>query len=209
MQSVTWQFVILRLMDLRDHNVSTADRDALSSNTRRYLKGQSKQRMDAHDIANRLMRKENYWIAIINRDILDCSVNLPFLGRRQFYTRTMEWNLGIAISAFVFDKSGHIKPEFLVSKNRAHLVNLLKKRFRQIAIYNCFVCIIGVLGFVLARFLSYFTVSLSGNRYPLCDLTFCIGISEEPNESDHTRVDPSSILEASRIQRTGPLLYAP
>jgi autophagy-related protein 9 len=149
-------------MDLRDQNLLTADRDALSAENRRWLKGQSKQRMDAHDIANRLMRKENYWIAIINRDILDCSVHIPFIGRRQFYTRTMEWNLGVAVSSFVFDeKTGQIKPEFLASKNRAQLVNTLKKRFRQVAIYNCFFCIIGVIIFVLVRFLSYFTVSSS------------------------------------------------
>lgn len=172
MQSVTWQYVVRCLMDLRDQNPLTADRDALSSENRRWLKGQSKQRMDAHDIANRLMRKENYWIAIINRDILDCSVQIPFLGRRQFYTRTMEWNLGVAVSAFVFDDNGQIKPEFLTSKNRAQLVSTMKKRFRQVAIYNCFVCIFSVIIFVLVRFLTYFTVCLT-NRYLMHSKLFC------------------------------------
>ncbi|KIW05664.1 uncharacterized protein PV09_03528 [Verruconis gallopava] len=158
MQSVTWQYVVRCLMDLRDQNMLTADQKALSAENRRWLKGQSKQRMDAHDIANRLMRKENYWIAIINRDILDCSVQIPFLGRRQFYTKTMEWNLGVAISSWVFDENtGQIKPEFLNSRNRANLVNTLKKRFRQVAIYNCFFCIIGVVIFVILRFLTSFT----------------------------------------------------
>jgi autophagy-related protein 9 len=161
MQSITWQYVVRCLMDLRDQNLLTADRDALSADNRRWLKGQSRQRMDAHDIANRLMRKENYWISIINRDILDCSIHIPFWGRKKFYTRTMEWNLGVAISSYVFDEStGQIKPEFLTSKNRAALVAIFKKRFRQVAIYNCFICFITVIVFVIARFLTYFTVSL-------------------------------------------------
>jgi autophagy-related protein 9 len=160
MQSITWQYVVRCLMDLRDQNLLTADRDALSADNRRWLKGQSRQRMDAHDIANRLMRKENYWISIINRDILDCSVNIPFLGRQQFYTKAMEWNLGIAISSYVFDQNtGHVKPEFLTSRSRAALVATMKKRFRQVAIYNCFGCIFIAVGFIIARFLTYFTVS--------------------------------------------------
>ena len=118
--------------------------------------------MDAHDIANRLMRKENYWIAIMNRELLDCSVNIPFLGRKKFYTKTMEWNLGIAISAYVFDQNtGQIKPEFLSSKNRAAHVATFKKRFRQVALYNCFVCFITVVIFIIIRFLTYFTVRCS------------------------------------------------
>src|SRR5688572_18425190 len=54
MQTISWQEIVQRLMVLRDSNPST-------SNTlrRRHVKSQSKQRMDAHDIANRLMRKEN------------------------------------------------------------------------------------------------------------------------------------------------------
>lgn len=106
------------------------------------------------------MRVDNYWIAIMNRDILDCGVNIPFIGRKQFYTKTMEWNLGVAIMSFVFDQNtGQIKPEFLVAKNRAHLVATFKKRFRQVAIYNCFICIVTAVIYVGARFLNYFTVS--------------------------------------------------
>jgi len=161
MQSITWQYVVRRLMDLRDHNFLTANRDALSADNRRYLRGQSMQRMDAHDIANRIMRKQNYWIAIINRDILDCSVYLPFYGKKQFYTRTMEWNLDIAIMQEVFDwRTGQIKPDYLSHKKRAVLVASLKKRFRQVAIYNCFICILAVAYHVISRFLGSFTVGL-------------------------------------------------
>ena len=84
MQSITWQDIVGRLMALRDHNLVTANRDSLNAESRRYLKGQSMERMDAHDIANRLMRKENYWIAIINRDILDYSIPIPFYGKSNF-----------------------------------------------------------------------------------------------------------------------------
>lgn len=159
MQSVTWQYVVRCLMNLRDLNPLTADREHLSAENRRYLKGQSKQRMDAHDIANRLMRKENYWISIINRDILDCSVNIPFFGKRQFYTRTVEWNLDVAVTEFVFDEHGQIKQRFLSSKNRKQNVEELRKRFKNVALINLIICPFLAVWFMLNRFLTYFTVS--------------------------------------------------
>lgn len=82
-QTISWQEVVSRLMALRDSNPSTAG--AVSAKHRKFMGSQSKQRMDAHDIANRLMRKENYLIALFNKDILDLTLPIPFLRNRQLF----------------------------------------------------------------------------------------------------------------------------
>ena len=39
------------------------------------------------------MRKENYLIALINKDILDLHIPFPFLRNSVFITKTIEWGL--------------------------------------------------------------------------------------------------------------------
>lgn len=155
-QTISWQYVVSRLMALRDANVTTAQ--DLSPEHRRFLNGQSKQRMDAHDIANRLMRKENYYIAMVNKDVLDCGINIPFLGKRQFFTRTVEWNLHLAITDFVFDQQNQIKSHFITSRNRRENINTLRLRFYYVAVINIFCAPFLVAYFVLSQFFSNFTV---------------------------------------------------
>lgn len=117
LQSVAWQKVVERLMALRDQNPVTSN--ALK---RKHSKTQSKQRMDAHDIANRLMRKENYLIALFNKDILDLTVPFPFFRNQGNYlTKTLEWNLWLCINDFAFSPSGQLRPAFLKEADRKKL----------------------------------------------------------------------------------------
>jgi autophagy-related protein 9 len=95
-------------MKLRNSNPNTA------APTRSRLNGLfSKQRMDAHDIANRIMRQDNYFIAMINRDVLDLSVPMPFLRNRVFLTRILEWNINLCIMKYVFDEQGQMRTAFV------------------------------------------------------------------------------------------------
>ncbi len=87
-QTVRWQEIVKKLMDLRDLNPTTAT--IVKDGHRQFLGSQSKQRMDAHDIANRLMRKDNYMSALINKDILDFQLPIPFLGNRQLFSKTTQ-----------------------------------------------------------------------------------------------------------------------
>jgi hypothetical protein len=45
------------------------------------------------DVAARIMRKENYLIALINKDILDLHIPFPFLRKSILLTKTIEWGL--------------------------------------------------------------------------------------------------------------------
>lgn len=154
-QTVTWQYVVGRLMALRDANVSTAQNT--TAEHRKFFNGQSKQRMDAHDIANRLMRRDNYWIAIVNREILDCTLNIPFFGKRQFFTRVIEWNVGLALMDFVFDEHFQLKPQFQKSQYRRQLIEKLKNRFIIVGILNIFTAFPAAIFYIVREFFTTFT----------------------------------------------------
>lgn len=158
MQTVTWQEVVARIMALRDQNPKTAT--SLTPAQRRFLGSQSKERLDASDIANRLMRRENYLIALFNKDILDLTIPLPvpFLRGRQLLSRTLEWTLMFSILDFVFDERGQVNQEFLKSDRRGVLSAKLRGRFMfagiMILVLSPFVA--GYL--VIVYFLTYYHV---------------------------------------------------
>lgn len=154
-QSISWQEIVSRLMALRDANPTTAA--MLSAKHRRFLGSQSKQRMDAHDIANRLMRKENYLIALFNKDVLDLTLPLPFIGKRQLFSRTLEWNINQCVLDYVFNEHGQVRPLFLKDTHRRALSDGLRRRFKFAGTLNIFVAPFLVAYFLVHYFFSYFT----------------------------------------------------
>lgn len=89
-------------------------------------------KLDAHDIANRIMRQENYLIALFNKELLDLRVPLPPIlkrfivspedGKGRVLTRALEWNLRFCLMEYLFDESGKVRKVFLKSKNRTVLI---------------------------------------------------------------------------------------
>lgn len=154
-QTISWQEVVSRLMALRDSNPTTAANT--SATHRAFLGTQSKQRMDAHDIANRLMRKENYLIALFNKDILDLTLPLPFLRNRQLFSRTLEWNINFCIINYVFNDEGHLRPIFLKDTHRRALSDALRRRFIFAGIMNIVAAPFIVFYFLMHYFFRYFT----------------------------------------------------
>lgn len=153
-QTISWQEVVSRLMALRDSNPSTAV--AVSAKHRKFMGSQSKQRMDAHDIANRLMRKENYMIALVNKDILDLTLPIPFLKNRQLFSRTMEWNLNLCVMDYVFNEQGQLRTLFLKDTHRRALSDGLRRRFIFAGAMNIFVAPFIVVYFMMHYFFRYF-----------------------------------------------------
>ncbi|KAI9772012.1 MAG: autophagy protein atg9 [Geoglossum simile] len=154
LQTITWQEVVARLMTLRDSNPVTAA--GIRSRNRQFLGSQSKQRMDAHDIANRLMRKENYLIALFNKDILDLTLPIPFLRHRQLFSRTLEWNLSLCILDYVFNEQGQIRSLFLKDTHRRALSDGLRRRFLLAGILNVLCAPFIVVYFLVLYFFRYF-----------------------------------------------------
>jgi len=63
--------VVNRIIKIRDSNPNTT--------TAATIHTTDTQRLNAHDIANRITRKENYMIAMFNKELLNLSPPLPFL----------------------------------------------------------------------------------------------------------------------------------
>ncbi|KAI9874275.1 MAG: autophagy protein atg9 [Pleopsidium flavum] len=176
-QTISWQDIVGRLMSLRDANPTTAA--GVSERHRKFMGSQSKQRMDAHDIANRLMRKENYLIALFNKDILDLTLPIPFLRNRQLFSKTLEWNLNLCILDYVFNDQGQVRPLFLKDTHRRALSDGLKRRFLFAGVMNVLCAPFIVIYFMMLYFFRYFTEyqknpsQLSSRQYtPLAEWKF-------------------------------------
>jgi autophagy-related protein 9 len=107
MATITWQEILERIISVRESNPNMASTAPI--------------KLDAHDIANRIMRKDNYLIALFNKDILNITIPLPYLRNMHVFTRDLEWNLAFCVLSYVFDSNGQIRKRFLKDKNRAVL----------------------------------------------------------------------------------------
>lgn len=151
MQTISWQEVVSRLLAVRDSNPLTSSPNKHSSHSR--------QRMDAHDIANRIMRKDNYLVAMFNKEILDIRVPLPFFGNQQLMTETMDWNLSMCIFAYFFDEQGQVRSIFVnePGRQRKALVDGLKRRFLFAGVMNALFAPFIIIYLLLLFFLKYFS----------------------------------------------------
>lgn len=151
MQTISWQHIVKQLMLLRDQNLVTAN---ISNN--RIIRSQSKQRMDPHDIANRLMRKENYVIGMFNKDILDLSIPFPYLREKHFLTRTLEWHISLCVLDFVFNEQGQLRTVFLKESHRKLLADGLRRRFIFAGVMNILFAPFIILYMTILYFFRYF-----------------------------------------------------
>ncbi|KAI9049390.1 hypothetical protein LZ554_006424 [Drepanopeziza brunnea f. sp. 'monogermtubi'] len=185
MQTISWQDVVARLMALRD--ASPVLTEKISPKARKYLGSQSKQRLDAHDIANRLMRKENYLIAMFNKDILDLTLPFPFLQGRQLFSRALLWNLDWCVMGLVFNDAGQVRQLVLKDAKRRELSDALRGRFLFAGFMNVLFAPVIVIYLMIVYFLKYFNEykkdpSAIGSRQytPLAEWKF-----REFNELNH------------------------
>ncbi|CAB4252202.1 similar to Saccharomyces cerevisiae YDL149W ATG9 Transmembrane protein involved in forming Cvt and autophagic vesicles [Maudiozyma barnettii] len=145
LQTIPWQSVIKQLVFLKDQNALTAN----------VVEVKAKNRIDAHEVANRIMRKENYLIALFNSDVLNFS--LPYLPfDTGALTKTLEWNINLCVIGFAFNDAGFIKQGFLKPSQRDYMVEELQKRFMLAGFLNILLSPFLVAYFVLLYFFRYF-----------------------------------------------------
>lgn len=159
LMTISWSTIVERLMKLKDYNSLTSSNPNLPPHYVNDLN--SKVRLNAHDIANRIMRKENYMIALINKEVLDLLIPTPsiltsIVSRHSVLTRTLEWNLKLCIDNFVFNENGQINQNILKESSRNQLSQELSSRFKMAAIINLVLCPFIVFYFVLLNFFRYF-----------------------------------------------------
>ncbi len=154
-QTVTWVRVVDGLVKLHNANVATAD---MAPAVKKYVMyGKPQQRMNAETIANRLMRQANYYVAMYNKEILDFTLPLPFIGQRQFYSKSLEWAIDFCLTNFIFDEQGSIRPFCLDVRNRKVLVQALQTRLQFAALTSILVAPLNILRFCVIYFFRYYT----------------------------------------------------
>ena len=154
MQTISWQDIVGHIMALRDQNPKTASN--IPKNLRRYMGSQSKDRLDAHDIANRLMRKENFLIAMINKDVLNLTLPIPFFRDRQLFSKSMEWYLQFCILDMAFNELGQVQQDFLRADRRGLLSQKLKQRFYFAGVLNLILAPVVFAYVVIVHFFTYY-----------------------------------------------------
>jgi autophagy-related protein 9 len=174
-QTISWPEVVRRITIIREENPVTALSSAGTTTTAK---------LDAHDIANRIMRQENYLIALFNKELLNLQVPLPRVlrqfsthedGKGRILTRALEWNLRFCLMEYLFDPRGKVRKVFLKSKNRnaliegfvlslylhqvdADLLRSLRRRLVFMGILNAIFMPFIVLYLVMYSFFRYFEV---------------------------------------------------
>ncbi|KAL5529329.1 hypothetical protein ACEPAG_5314 [Sanghuangporus baumii] len=160
-QTISWPEVVRRIENIREENPVTA----LSSANHYNPSSSMTAKLDAHDIANRIMREENYLIALFNKDLLDLRVPLPYFladilkldGRNGLTLSTaLEHNLRICLMRYLFDSRGRVREVFLKEKNRAPLIEELRHRFIFMGVLNAVLAPFIVLYLLMYYFFRYF-----------------------------------------------------
>jgi autophagy-related protein 9 len=155
LQTSSWKRVVDGLVKVQNSNIATANP---ATHLKKYLDyKEPQQRLNAETIANRLMRQTNYYVVFYNKDILDFTLPIPFVGDRQFYSKSLEWCIGFCMTNFIFDERGGIRPFCLEVKNRRALVEAMRSRFRLAALASIFLAPFNILRFCLIYFFRYYT----------------------------------------------------
>lgn len=125
-QTIPWHAIVIRLSTLRASHPSALSSVRSTSSTTTPVS-----RLDAHDVANRIMREENYLIALFNKDVLDLSIPVPVALRERGWgngdrngmlTRTLEWNLSFCLIGYLFGRDGQVRRAFVSERNKQELV---------------------------------------------------------------------------------------
>ncbi|KAJ2678682.1 autophagy protein atg9 [Coemansia sp. RSA 1285] len=144
--TIAWHEVVGRMVRLRNAEI----REYRNLTRSRILGYQ----LTADGIINRVMRRENYMIALFNRDLLD--IRIPLLGRQHVLTKALEWNLSFCLLNYVFDERGQLRRRFLRESNRAILSEGLRRRFKFMAVINLMFAPFLIVFLVLYSFFRYF-----------------------------------------------------
>jgi autophagy-related protein 9 len=140
-QLISWNAVIKKIIKLyNEENQELEDQSEIEE-------------LDAHKIVNIIMRKENYFIALINKECI--KFNIPFFESKQLLTDILAWNVQWCINNFVYDKNGHVKEYFLDKEKKLNLSRSLSQRFR----------LMGIINIILLPFLLIFTIVYTFFRY--------------------------------------------
>jgi len=132
LQTMQWNDVVSRVVEFHE-------------STTQY-KVQINKRLTAFDIASRIMRKDNYLVALFNEDLLDLTVPIPGFSKHEWLSKNLEWSIRFCLINYMFTDEFTIHQEFLKD------VGGLKRRFFWIGILNLAVLPFSIL-FMMMHFI--------------------------------------------------------
>lgn len=112
---------------------------------------------DTLDIANRIMRKDNYLIGLVNQHVFPTTLNIfgSNMFKVSFFGKAFEWNLRIALLNPMFSSDLTIEDSFLFDHTA------LKKRFLRFGVINLalmpFILLFLAIFFFLKHFESFYS----------------------------------------------------
>lgn len=108
LQNMQWSDVMRRLITLHDNGVYRVS---------------IQEKLTEYDIVARIMRKENYMVALINKEVLDirlprwiiqCSIFMwEDSGKTLFLTKSLEWSINFCVLQFMFNENAVMTEDFL------------------------------------------------------------------------------------------------
>ncbi|PVU86159.1 hypothetical protein BB559_006635 [Furculomyces boomerangus] len=150
MNTITWNEIVSRLIHVRNLEISQIKMKS------KKKKMQPNMQLDALTIANRIMRRENYILALVNKNLIDIALPIPILRNYKCFTKVLEWNLSFCLMTYVFDEHNRLKRRFLRESNRAILAEGLRRRFIFMGVANMIMAPFIVMFMIFFTFLKYF-----------------------------------------------------
>jgi len=90
-----------------------------------------KNKLTPLDITNRIMRRDNFFMAMINKEVIDLHLPVPGLSKRPMLTKMMEWNLNYCVMSHIFDPNTFtVRSRFIADPGA------LKRRFVLFGLAN-------------------------------------------------------------------------
>ena len=140
--TVTWVEIVERLVHVQETGALRLNR-----------KGRNAV-LDERDIVARIMRKENYLIGMINKDVVNTRLELLSIlcKKDAWLTKSVQSNFDLAVFNWMFDEKFHVRKDF-------YDVEALRRRFKTLAVVNFF------LSPFLAIFMTFYFVLHNAERF--------------------------------------------
>lgn len=90
------------------------------------------------DIYQRILRYENYTVALVNKSLIPPQIEVPFIGNIIFFTQDLKVNLDLLFfyGPFAFFDDWHLKADYKKSNKRLELAKQLEKHLTYFAMIN-------------------------------------------------------------------------
>lgn len=137
-------------LNINDEQLQNMTWNAVVTQIQQWFTINGKTAPSAHHIASRIMRRDNYLIALFNNSVLNINIPIPScckpllskmfssIDHIPFLSTSLEWNIQRGIFDMVFDEHNILRPNFIGvnPENDAFLVQELSKRFFYLGIIN-------------------------------------------------------------------------